>query len=124
MPLNNLPDKIILHGASFQAHVGCTDAERVKPQEIILDVEIERSITKAAATDSLADTINYEEIHSLIKNYVQHNQHQLIETFAENIANLLLQESNIQHVHLILKKPQALAHKDVKYCAIEITRSK
>ncbi len=120
--VKSIPDKIILHDARFKVHIGITKNEQKNSQEISMDIELYTNIKNAAITDSITRTINYEEVHTLIKNYVETHKHKLIETIAENIATLLLQQFPCLQVRIIIKKPQALQHKNVTYCAVDITR--
>ncbi|MBI2572559.1 dihydroneopterin aldolase [Candidatus Woesearchaeota archaeon] len=116
-------DKIIIHNALFQVNLGVADKERAIKQEIILDLELTTNLKKAANTDNVHDTINYDEIHALLEEYMKKHQHKLIETFAEKIAQLLLKQYPLIQIRVIFKKPMALAQKQVLYCAVDITRT-
>ena len=57
-----------------------------------------------------------------VKEYVQKNNHQLIETLIENIAEILLKDFNIEYVTISISKPGAI--RDSQDVGIEITRKK
>lgn len=117
-------DKIIIKGAQFRCNIGVSKEERAKKQNIVVDAELLLGIKKAASTDDIKHTINYSEIHSLIKDIAEKKEYRLIETLAENIAKGILKNSPAKKVFIRVKKPMALAKKNVRYAAVEITRIK
>jgi len=117
-------DKIVIKGACFSCSIGVSPEERSKKQKIIIDVESFLDLRKAAKTDDLKDTANYSKVYDLLKNIAEKNKHALIESMAENIAKELLNKFPIKNVIVKVKKPEALADRNVKYVAVEIARSK
>ncbi|MBT6039374.1 MAG: FolB domain-containing protein, partial [Halieaceae bacterium] len=63
----------------------------------------------AAATDGIADAMNYDAISKRILAYVQASEFELIETLAERVADIVLTEFNIPWLRLKLGKPGAVA---------------
>ena len=108
-------DKIILKNATFKCNVGITEEEQEQKQEIIVDLEIERSLQQAATTDNIKDTLDYYAIHKEIKNKIENKSYKLIETMAEEIAEIIPAP-----VTITVKKPAAL--ENTKYAAVTITR--
>ncbi|HEY1146825.1 MAG TPA: dihydroneopterin aldolase, partial [Allosphingosinicella sp.] len=53
-------DKIFLSQLSIECIVGIWDWERRVKQTVVIDVEMAADIPKAAATDSIDDTIDYK----------------------------------------------------------------
>jgi len=115
-------DKIIIKSANFLCNIGVTAEERSKKQEIIVDVELFLSINKAADRDNIKDAINYSEIHGLLKGIIQKKEYKLIETMAECIAKNILREFPVKEVLVRVKKPKALADRNVAYVAVEVIR--
>ena len=116
-------DKIIIKGAQFMCNIGASKGERAKKQNIVVDAELFLNLSKASSTNDIRHTINYLEIHSLMKDIAEKKEYKLIETLAENIAIGILKNSSIKKVVVRIKKPMALAKKNVKYAAVEITRN-
>lgn len=116
--------KIILKEARFLCNIGVSAEERKKKQEIFVDIELFSDTKKAAKTDDLRVTINYSEVYDTIKNVVERKDCKLIETIANNIAEKILKNFNASKVIINIKKPNALADKNVKYVAVEIIREK
>lgn len=117
-------DKIIIKEARFLCNLGYTKEERKTKQEILVDIELFTDVKKSAKSKNIEDTINYSEVHSQIKTLIEDNKYILIETLAEEIAKNILEQFNIKNIMVRVKKPLALRDRNVKYTAVEITRSK
>ena len=59
MPAAGPPDVIEIRGIRGFGRHGVFDHERAEGQEFVVDVRLELDTRKAAATDDLADTVNY-----------------------------------------------------------------
>jgi len=116
-------DRITIKEAKFLCNLGCTEEERKTKQEIIIDLELFTDTKKSAGSKKLEDTIDYVEIHSVMKEVIERDEYILIETLAELIAGQILENFNIKQVLVRLKKPQALKDRNVKYAAVEIVRN-
>ena len=101
-------DKIFIHALKTEAIVGIFDWERQVKQTVIVDIEISANITKAARSDSIDDTLNYKRIAKRVLAFVEASNFHLVETLAERIAMLLLEEFGVAWVGLSLSKPGAI----------------
>lgn len=101
-------DKIFIHALKTEAIIGIFDWERQVKQTVILDIEISADITKAALSDSIDDTLNYKRIAKRVLAFVEASKFHLVETLAEHIAMLLLEEFGVAWVGLSLSKPGAI----------------
>ena len=117
-------DKVIIKEAQFMCNIGVSKEERAKKQNIVVDVELFLNLEKASSTDDIKHTINYSEIHSLMKDIAEEKEYKLIEALAENIAKEILNKFSVKKVRVRIKKPEALANRNVKYVAVEILRKK
>jgi dihydroneopterin aldolase len=79
---------VFLKGLRFHSYHGVLEQERVVGNDYLVDVRLAVRIDKAMESDRLEDTINYAEIHHLIKKeMVQPSQ--LIEHVAGRISQRL-----------------------------------
>lgn len=117
-------DKITIGGASFFCNLGVTEEEFKKKQEIIVDIELYVNAKKAAKTDSIKEAVDYSEIHKSVKEIAESGKCHLIETLAESIANGILKKFKVNEVIVRIKKPGALADRNVRYASIDISRRK
>jgi len=90
--------------------VGVPDAERARPQRLLLTVEMEGDFSAAAKTDSLAATIDYFAVTQRLLKFGEGRSWKLIEKLAADIADMILSEFKSQSVNVEVKKfviPQA-----------------
>ncbi|HEX4152606.1 MAG TPA: dihydroneopterin aldolase [Steroidobacteraceae bacterium] len=107
-------DKIFIHGLKAEAIIGIYDWERQVRQTVLADVEIGADIRKAALTDSIEDTLNYKRVAKAVIGFVEDSKFQLVETLAEHLAMLVLEEFGVPWVRIVLSKPGAIrSSKDV-----------
>ena len=117
-------DKIIVQEARFQSRVGVSEKERAQPQEIIVDIEAFRDLRAAGESDDLEQTVCYATVHEKAAQIISANSFHLIETIAERLAAMVLRDFPIEKVIIRVRKPAALAARQVRYAAVEITREK
>ena len=101
-------DKIFMHALKTEAIIGIFDWERQVKQTVIIDIEISADIRKAALSDSIADTLNYKRLAKRVLAFVEDSQFHLVETLAEHIAMLILEDFGVSWVRLSLSKPGAI----------------
>ena len=101
-------DKIYIHALKTEAIIGIFDWERQVKQTIIVDIEISADIRKAALSDSIHDTLNYKRVAKSVLAFVEGSQFHLVETLAEHIAMLILEDFRIAWVGISLSKPGAI----------------
>ena len=120
-----MTDKFILTGLEVFGRHGCSAEERKYTQPFIVDAELYFDISKAAATDDLADTIDYVAVLADIKAIVEGTSRNLIETVAQEIAAVLLSNYPIlDAVKIILRKPAPPVREKFSGAAVEIFRSR
>jgi 7,8-dihydroneopterin aldolase/epimerase/oxygenase len=101
-------DKIFLRALKTEAIIGIFDWERQVKQTVIVDIEISADIRKAALSDSIDDTLNYKRVAKRVLAFVEESKFHLVETLAEHIAMLILEDFGIAWVHISLSKPGAI----------------
>jgi dihydroneopterin aldolase len=107
-------DTIFIHALKAEAIIGIFDWERQVKQTVLLDIELNADIRKAALTDSIEDTLNYKRVSKRVVAFVESSQFHLVETLSEHVAMLILAEFDIRTVRVELSKPGAVrGSKDV-----------
>ena len=113
-------DKIFLEALKIDTIIGIWDWERKIRQTVIVDLEMSADIARAAASDSVEDTLNYESVAKRVQQFVGDSSFQLVETLAERIAGIIRDEFDVAWVKVRVHKPGAIrGSKDV---GIEIER--
>ena len=101
-------DKIFIRALKTEAIIGIFDWERQVKQSVVIDIELSADIRKAALTDAIADTLNYKGVAKRVLAFVEASQFHLVETLAEHVAMLILEEFGIAWVGIVLSKPGAV----------------
>jgi dihydroneopterin aldolase len=101
-------DKIFIHALKTETIVGIFDWERQVKQAVVLDIEISADIRKAALTDSIDDTLNYKRVAKRVLAFIEGSSFHLVETLAEHVAMLILDEFAVAWVSIALSKPGAI----------------
>lgn len=113
-------DKIFLTALNVECIVGIWDWERRVKQTVIIDVEMAADIRRAAATDSIEDTIDYKRVAKRLLQFVGESQYQLVETLTENIGRVIVTEFGVSWVKVRLNKRGAI--RGARDVGIEIER--
>lgn len=101
-------DIIFLRGLHIETVIGIYDWERKIRQPVILDLEMATDIRKAAASDDIADTLDYKAVSKRITSFVESSEFFLVETLAERITRILIEEFGVPWVRLTLNKKGAV----------------
>jgi 7,8-dihydroneopterin aldolase/epimerase/oxygenase len=117
-------DKIFIRALKTEAIIGIFDWERQVKQTVIIDIEIGADVRKAALSDSIEDTLNYKRVAKRVLSFVEASQFHLVETLAEHVAMLILEEFDIGWVGIVLSKPGAVRGSRDVGVALERDRSR
>lgn len=115
-------DIIYLKDLRIDTVIGIYDWERRTRQTIVLDIEMGADIARAAAKDDIEDTLNYKAVAKRIIGFVENSEVQLVETLAERIAGILLEEFKVPWLRLSLNKQGAV--RGVRDVGVIIERGK
>lgn len=102
--------------------IGIYPEERIKTQDLFIDIEIQYDFKTASQSENVADTIDYANISEDIINLAITKKYQLIETLAEDSAQLILKQYDVDTVKIVIKKPGAVPAAAYPY--VELTRTK
>ena len=115
-------DKVFIEGLEIEALIGIYDWERRIRQPLLFDVEMAFDNRKPAASDAIADTLNYKDVSKRLIEFVSQSDFGLVETLAERCAAIILGEFDVRHVRLKLSKPGAV--RGARAVGVIIERSK
>lgn len=101
-------DIIFLHGLKIDTVIGIWDWERKIRQTVVIDLDMAADIRKAAGSDSVEDTLNYKLVAKRLQQFVGDAKFQLVETLAEKIAAIVIDEFGVPWVRVKLNKPGAI----------------
>ena len=101
-------DRIFIHDLRIDAVIGIHDWERKVKQTLSIDLELACDCAEVAATDSVEDTVNYKQVSKRLQEFVGASEFKLVETLAEHIAALVVEEFSVRWLKLRLNKLGAL----------------
>ena len=104
---------VYIRGLRAQAVIGVYEWERHIRQTLVLDLEIASDTARAAASDQIADALDYAAISSRVIALVEASEYQLLETLADAVARMITREFGVPWLRLRLSKPAAVAAAEV-----------
>jgi FolB domain-containing protein len=116
-------DKIIIRDLLLRGIIGINPDERVKQQDILINVVMFADIRKAAASDAIEDAVDYKTITKQIIQHVEASSDYLVEKMVTDIARLIIESNGyVQKVQVRVEKPGALRFAESVGIEIERTR--
>ena len=113
-------DIIFLHEYKLDLVIGIYAWERHLPQTVQLDIEIGLPANHAGTSDRLEDTIDYGKVVQAIEASVQQKHFDLLEAFAEHIAQLIRADFKAPWVRISVTKLGMLSN--IKRVGLTIER--
>jgi 7,8-dihydroneopterin aldolase/epimerase/oxygenase len=83
-------DRMLLKRIVFYGYHGVYPEENRLGQKYLVDLDLRLNLSRAARSDDVNDTVNYAEIHALVKEIVEGPPVKLIEALTEKIASAVL----------------------------------
>ncbi len=117
-------DRITLRGMRVRAHHGVFDFERRDGEDVVVDVELELAVAKAAASDDVADTVHYGELAGRLAEVIAGEPVNLIETLAERLAAVCLADARVAAATVTVHKPQAPIPHEFADVAVTVRRAR
>ena len=100
-------DTVSIRDLSVAAVIGVHPWERDIEQTLVFNVDMDADVRHAAASDALADALDYSAVAGIIATVIREGKFRLIETAAERVAERLLAAFPVTHLRLELRKPIA-----------------
>lgn len=100
---------VYIRGLRAQAVIGVYEWERHIRQTLVLDLEMASDTARAAASDQIADALDYAALSGRVVALVEASEYQLLETLADAVARMITGEFGVPWLRLRLSKPGAVA---------------
>ena len=100
-------DKIHIRDLLLRAIIGVNEEERTKKQDVIINITLDTDHSKAAS-DDIADTVDYKALTKKIIKLVEKSNFFLVEKLALEISNLCLADTRVTRAVVTVEKPGAL----------------
>ena len=115
---------IELKGLRVLGRHGVTDDEQSAAQPFELDVVVAIDMTRAAASDDVADTVDYGVLVQDASEVVATRSFRLLEALAEAVADALLEHERVEWVTVSLRKLRPPVPFDLASAGVRITRAR
>ena len=119
-----MADRIELRGLTIRGNHGVFDHERRDGQDFVIDITVWIELQAAAASDDLADTVDYGGLAQRAADIVAGPPRQLIETVAAEIADDVMGDERIHAVEVVVHKPAAPIPLEFNDVAVVARRSR
>lgn len=104
-------DRIHIKDLSVQGIIGINPDERVNQQEILVNVTMWADTRPAAASDDIADAVNYRTINKALIAHIEGGEPMLVERLVAELAEICLDaDDRVREVEITVEKPGALRH--------------
>jgi 2-amino-4-hydroxy-6-hydroxymethyldihydropteridine diphosphokinase len=103
-----MSDHVFIEGLEVEARIGIYDWERRIRQPLVFDLEMAFDNRRPAASDDIADTLDYKAVSKRLAAFVSASSFGLVETLAERCAEIVLREFGVESLKLKLSKPGAV----------------
>ncbi len=113
-------DWIHLRRVKTHCVLGVHPAERGKERPVWMDISLECDVRRAARSDQLADTLDYESIEAEVVAAAKRGRFRLVEALAESVAAVCLAHPRVLAARVVVEKPKALPL--TQSVAVEILR--
>ena len=107
-------DIVYIHDLEIRTIIGIYDWEREQKQVVSLNLDMGCDVGLCAKTDSIENALNYKAVAKRLIEFVEQSEFYLVETLAERISEIVLQEFGVPWLKLRVGKPGAVTgSKDV-----------
>ena len=115
-------DKIFVKDLLVRGIIGINPEERIKLQDILINLVLYADTRAAAQTDDIEKAVNYKSITKRIIQHVEDSSDYLVEKLVNDIARIVLTEfEGVERVQVRVEKPGALRF--ARSVGIEIERT-
>jgi dihydroneopterin aldolase len=101
-------DIIFLHDMKVETVIGIWEWERKIRQTVAIDLDMSADISAAAKSDNVTDTLDYKAVAKRVQAFVGDSSFKLVETLAEKIAGIVINEFGVVWVRVRVNKPGAI----------------
>jgi len=117
-------DRIIIKNLLVRGIIGINPDERVNRQDIRVNLTLWADTRRAAASDDIADAVNYRTVAKAVIKHIEEGQPLLVERLVAELARLCFQlDPRVQAVEVMVEKPGAVRFAESVGIAIYRTRA-
>jgi len=111
-------DMLHISALSAMTYIGIHTWEQRILQQLLIDIQIPIDLTQC--NNQLTNTIDYSQLCTCVTSFIESTTFTLIETVAENVAQLIKDEFHVTQLTVSVSKPQAI--KNARNICVTINR--
>ncbi len=111
--------RVFVKGLKVEAGIGIYDHEHGRVQPLIIDAVFDLDLHEIRG---LKDTLNYELVGQIAREFIARGHIKLVETLAEDMARTLVALPHVRRVEVSVIKPEALSDADQAGVCVVFTR--
>ena len=116
-------DKVIIKNLTARGIIGINDWERVKKQEILINITLFADLIIAGESDKIEDSVYYRTVAKKVLEHAENSSRFTVEALAADIARICLEEPKVLKVCVRVEKPGAVRFAHSVGVEIERTRN-
>lgn len=101
-------DIVYIRELAVETVIGVNDWERNIRQKVVLDIEMQSDISRASINDNIEDALDYKTVAKRLIKFIEASEFFLVETLAERVSEIILNEFKVPWLKLRLSKPGAV----------------
>lgn len=101
-------DIVYIRELEVETVIGIYDWERKIRQVVNIDLEMGTDISSAAATEEIDNTLDYKSVSDRLISFISESEFLLVETMAQEIAEIIQNEFGVRWLRLRVGKPGAV----------------
>ena len=113
---------VFVRDLDLMALIGIYDHEKVKPQRIVVNVDLSVQETEGPMSDEIDHVVSYEIVVKKIEAIVAAGHVNLVETLAEKFAEACLRDKRVLAARVRIEKPDIIPN--ARSVGVEIERSR
>ena len=103
--------------------IGFNPEERIKKQDVVLNIEIKYSIDNAVLQDSVEEALNYKIITKKVIEHVEQGRFLLLEKLVSDVLGICSGHPSVRSSRVTIDKPHALRFADSVSLTLEYQAS-
>ena len=115
-------DKVFIKNLQAYGIIGTHEWERIKPQDILINIDLYTEKRSQSAADDIVECIDYSKVAKKLIHYAETVKRYTVEALAEDLAHICLEDPRVLKTTVRVEKPGAV-HSS-QSVGVEIERSR
>lgn len=113
---------VFVRDLECMALIGIYDHEKLKPQRIIVNIDLSVRETEGPMADEISHVVSYEIIAKKVESILDEGHTNLVETLCEKIAQSCLKDKRVLAARVRVEKPDIIPN--ARSVGVEIERGR